>query len=115
MSPDAPLGRVGLEAQLLDLFLFVGSQWILYVLLVLSVISLAVTVERIVHFSRRRDDLEVMQRALSSRLAAGRVDEALSLAAAGRSPAAAIVHAGLEALDRGAGAAEEVMASATHL
>jgi len=39
-----------IQSQLLDLFLFLGSEWILHLLLILSIISVAITLERIYHF-----------------------------------------------------------------
>lgn len=45
-----------------------GSSWVLYVLLVLSVISIATMVERWLYFSRRRGDLEQQRPKLVDRL-----------------------------------------------
>ena len=115
MPTHTPLTREGLEAQLLDVFLFIGSQWVLYVLVILSVVSVAITVERIFHFSRRSVHLEGLHATLSSGLAAGRIDEMRSTLEASLSHAAVVVLAGLKALDRGAAAAEEVMAATTQV
>ena len=46
-----------LQDRLLHVFLFLGTEWILYLLLVLSIISVAVGIDRLVHLLRHRDDL----------------------------------------------------------
>lgn len=51
-----------------------GSEWVLYLLLALSVVSFATMFERWLYFRRRRDDLTVVRRKLSERLEAGDVD-----------------------------------------
>ncbi len=116
MPPNAThaVGRT-LESQLLDLFIFLGSEWILYVLLGLSVISLAITIERLLHFYQSRTDLEALSRELDHRLADGKVDEARSLLEGQRSHLARIALRGLDTLSRGAAAVEEVMAGATQI
>jgi biopolymer transport protein ExbB/biopolymer transport protein TolQ len=53
-----------------------GSEWVLFLLVGLSVVSLATMVERFVFFVRRRDDLERLRRQLTDRLDAGEVREA---------------------------------------
>ncbi len=45
-----------------------GSEWVLYLLVVLSVISFATMIERWVYFARRRDDVDRLRAALSARL-----------------------------------------------
>ncbi len=110
MPTQAPLGREGLEAQLLDLFLFVGSEWVLYVLLLLSVVSIAITIERLVHFSRRGASLDALHQVVGTHLAAGRVDDVRRLLGDTPSHVATILLGGLSALERGAAAVEETMA-----
>ena len=58
----------GLEHQLLDVFLYMGSQWVLYLLLLLSVVSIAITFERLLHFVRRRIDADELQSKLDAML-----------------------------------------------
>jgi biopolymer transport protein ExbB/biopolymer transport protein TolQ len=62
-----------------------GSEWVLYLLVGLSVLSLATMVERWVFFFRHRDDLERLRGALTERLDAGEVREAAALLQRGRS------------------------------
>ena len=52
-----------------------GSEWVLYVLLALSVLSFATMVERAVYFRRHRGDVEKLRAALRRELDQGRVEE----------------------------------------
>ncbi len=104
-----------IEQTMLDLFLYLGSAWILYVLLFLSIISFALTIERIIHFVRYSDDLDELQQGLTERLASNDQAGAKAILAKNRSPAARISLLGLEALDRGAESVEEIVAGSTAL
>ena len=103
----------GLQQQLLDLLLYMGSEWILYLLLILSVMSFAVALERVLHFWARRDDLVGLQSELDDKLQQGKLDAARQLLAAHKSHPARVVLKGMEALDRGVAAVEEIIAGAT--
>ncbi|MEE8410330.1 MAG: MotA/TolQ/ExbB proton channel family protein [Myxococcota bacterium] len=115
MPTESAMPREGVEAQLLDLFLFLGSEWILYLLLILSIISIGITFERIVHFFKRRVDLDRMRVSLDKHLRAGEIESARTLLKASKSHVAVIVLAGLEALGRGAASMEEIVAGVTQL
>src|SRR5438045_1820495 len=115
MPPAAPAAAASLQEELLQLLLFMGSSWILYLLLLLSIVSVAVALERVLHFWQRRDDLSELQQALDQTLTQGRVDDARALLKARRSHPAQVVLKGLEALDRGAEAVEEVIAGASQV
>ena len=114
MPTNVPVNE-GLQRQLLDIFLFLGSEWILYLLLVLSIISIAITLERVIYFARRRVDAEELSAVLTALLAKNQIDEARTLLANNRSNVATILTKGLAALDRGAAAVEEVVAGATQI
>jgi biopolymer transport protein ExbB/biopolymer transport protein TolQ len=82
-----------------------GSSWVLYLLLGLSVISIATMVERLVYFERRRGDKERLRRDLVDRLEDGDLDGADALLERDRSIQARIVreafrwmHGGPEAM-----------------
>jgi biopolymer transport protein ExbB len=105
----------GLQRQLLDIFLYLGSEWILYLLLILSIISIAITIERLIHFGRRQVDAEGMSDRLAELLAKNDLDGAREFLAGSRTHVAAILRKGLAAIDRGAGAVEEVVAGATQI
>ncbi len=111
--PDAQLSRPhDLQEQLLNIFLYLGSTWILYLLMTLSVLSLGITLERLVHFWRHRDNLSELEQAVNGALVRGDVDRARTLLQSRPSHAAHVALAGLQSLDRGAAATEEVMAGA---
>jgi biopolymer transport protein ExbB len=111
--PQTPLTRAtDLQDQLLNIFLYLGSTWILYLLMTLSILSFAITLERLVHFWLRRGDLAEMTEAVNHALVRGDVDRARSALQGRSSHAAHVALVGLQALDRGAAATEEVMAGA---
>jgi biopolymer transport protein ExbB/biopolymer transport protein TolQ len=56
-----------------------GSEWVLYLLVVLSVLSVATMVERFVFFWRRRDDLDALRKGLVQSLEDGDVPSAAAL------------------------------------
>ena len=95
--------------------MYLGSAWVLYLLLLLSVVSVALALERVIHFVRHRDDLERLQRDLQEHLGRDDVEGARRLLADSPSHAARIALEGLGALDRGAATVEEVIEGATAL
>jgi biopolymer transport protein ExbB len=96
-----------------DILLEVGTAPILYLMIALSVLSIAVMIERAWFFFVSSEDLGALALALEEKLGAGDLAGARSLAEGSRSVEAAIVRAGLSSSDRGAVAAQEAMASAT--
>src|SRR5271170_2957501 len=88
-----------------------GASWVMWLMLGLSVISVAIILERAWFFWALRDDLTVLQRDLRTAL-----DDSIPAAQkrmeASPSAEAAVVLAGLAMADRGADAAEEAMAGA---
>jgi biopolymer transport protein ExbB len=84
-------------------------------MLVLSVISLAIMLERAWLFWSIRDDIDGLMRDLAARLRAGDLEGARKRLEESRSAEAAVVIAGLVEAERGAAAAEEAMAGATSL
>lgn len=112
MPADAVNANQDLQEQLLHIFLYLGSTWILYLLLGLSVISLAIALERAVHFWLRRENVDDLEETVNGHLVRGDVDKARTYLEARRSYAARVSLAGLHALNRGAAATEEVMAGA---
>ena len=95
--------------------LAMGAAPVMYLMIVLSVLSLAIILERAYFFYSIRDDLEVLARDLSKSLRNGDYDDARKRMEASPSAEAAVVVAGLVEADRGANAAEEAMAGATAL
>jgi biopolymer transport protein ExbB len=92
-----------------------GASWVMWLLLFLSVVSVAVMLERGWFFYSLRDDLNSLQRSLNDYLRRGEVAEAKRLLENSPSAEAAVVVAGLVEADRGPQAAEEAMAGAAAL
>jgi biopolymer transport protein ExbB len=95
--------------------LAMGAAPVMWLMIGLSILSLAIILERGYFFYSIRDDLEALARELQNALNRGNVDEAKRRMEASPSAEAAVVVAGLIASDRGAAAAEEAMAGATAL
>lgn len=102
-----------LQDQLLNLFIYLGTEWVLWLLLVLSVISLAITIERIIHFSRFSEDTDAAEEELRKQLDENAVESAKTWFDSRNSHTARVVSRGLAAVGGGAKAAEEAMAGAT--
>jgi biopolymer transport protein ExbB len=96
-----------------DTLLSLGAAPIMYLMIALSVVSVAIIVERAWFFVAHSTKLEPFAKALSAALEVGDVGKARSLATDSRSVEAAIVAAGLDQISRGADAATEAMAGAT--
>jgi biopolymer transport protein ExbB len=92
-----------------------GASWVMWLLLMLSVVSVAIMLERGWFFYSLRDDLAALARSLTDYLRRGEVSEAKRLLENSPSAEAAVVVAGLVEADRGANAAEEAMAGAAAL
>jgi biopolymer transport protein ExbB len=92
-----------------------GTGWILALMLVLSIISLAVMLERAWLYWSLRDDVDALMRDLGKLLRAGDLGEARRRLEASRSAEAAVVVAGLVEADHGVEAAEEAMEGASAL
>ncbi|MFZ6177260.1 MotA/TolQ/ExbB proton channel family protein [Nannocystis pusilla] len=98
-----------------QLFLRAGAGWVLWLLGLLSLVSVALTVERWLVLRARGGDLRGLAGRVAVLLQAGDRDGALALLAASPSVAAAIAAAGLRLADRGPKAAEYAMQSALAL
>jgi biopolymer transport protein ExbB len=94
------------------ILLEVGASPILYLMLALSVVSVAIMVERSLFFFRVRENLQRLARDLGAALERNDVTSAKQLVASSRSAEAAIVSAGLSRIEHGAAAVEEAMSGA---
>jgi biopolymer transport protein ExbB len=92
-----------------------GAAWVMWLLLGLSVVSVAIMLERGWFYYSLRDDLAGLARSLGEYLRRGEVAEAKRLLENSPSAEAAVVVAGLVEADRGPQAAEEAMAGAAAL
>jgi biopolymer transport protein ExbB len=92
-----------------------GAGWVLWLMLALSVVSLAIMLERAWLFWSLRDDVEALMRDLGRLLRGGDMDGARRRLEASPSAEAAVVVAGVIEADLGANAAAEAMAGASAL
>ena len=92
-----------------------GTGWVLILMFVLSVVSLAIMLERAWLFWTLRDNTEVLMRDLGRLLRTGDLEGARRRLEASPSAEAAVVIAGIVEADLGADAAEEAMAGASAL
>jgi len=97
------------------ILLEVGATPIMYLMIGLSVVSVAIMIERGWFFTMVSENIAKLAEALAERLNQHDLNGAGDLVAASKSAEAAIVAAGLKQIGRGAEAAEEAMASATAL
>ncbi len=95
--------------------LAMGAKPVMWLMIALSILSLAIILERAYFFYSITDDLETLARELARALRGGNLDEARKRMEASPSAEAAVVVAGLSEADRGAESAEEAMAGATAL
>jgi biopolymer transport protein ExbB len=91
---------------------FVGAEWVLWILVLLSVISVALIVERCLYFYNHRVDGERLGQQLEQLLQEGNVRGAWELVHDSDSIEHEVIAAGLPALRRGATACSEAMMSA---
>src|SRR4051812_10037747 len=97
------------------ILLELGATPIMYLMIALSVVSVAIMIERGWFFTLVSENIAKLAEALGERLNAHDLTGARDLVATSKSAEAAIVAAGLRQLARGADAAQEAMASATAL
>ncbi len=91
-----------------------GAAWVMWLMIGLSVISVAIILERAWFFWTLRDDVVVLHRDLRNALRDS-VDAAMKRMESSPSAEAAVVKAGLMEADRGPKAAEEAMSGALAL
>lgn len=89
-----------------------ASTWVMWFMVVLSVLSVAVVVERVIFFNRNQGDPEGAERVLREQLAKGTPEDALKALEGRTGLEAATLRAGLSAADRGPTAIEEIMQGA---
>jgi biopolymer transport protein ExbB len=92
-----------------------GASWVLWLMLALSVISLAIMLERAWLFWSLRDDVATLMRDLGRFLRGGDLEGARQRMEQSPSAEAAVVIAGIVEADLGPDAAEEAMAGASAL
>jgi biopolymer transport protein ExbB len=110
-----PRARTGMNivAKSKTLMLGMGAAPVMWLMIGLSILSLAIIFERAWFFHTTSDDLEALARTLASKLRKGDLEGARAAMEVSRSAEAAVVIAGLIEAPRGAAAAREAMAGAT--
>jgi biopolymer transport protein ExbB len=92
-------------------FTLLGAQWVLWLLIGLSVISVAIMIERALYFARRRIDLDALVRDVQEGLRSGDAEATTRRWRDAEAMAAIIALVGLAEAKRGPGAAAEAMVS----
>jgi biopolymer transport protein ExbB len=92
-----------------------GTGWVLVLMLFLSIVSLAIMLERAWLYWSLRDDIDELMRDLGRLLRGGDLEGARRRLEGSRSAEAAVVVAGLVEADRGVAAAQEAMEGASAL
>jgi biopolymer transport protein ExbB len=120
LAPKPEVGRGDKEIQVMNIvertkliLLDIGASPILYLMIGLSVVSVAIMVERSLFFFRVRENLPRLASELGGALGRGDIAGALELVAYAKSAEAAIVSAGLARIAQGPAAVEEAMAGAS--
>jgi len=93
-------------------FTLLGAEWVLWLLIVLSVASLAIMFERAIFFITHRFDAEAVGGELKKLLRAGKIADARKLVTSYKGIEGKILDAGLAEADRGPEAVSEAMLSA---
>jgi biopolymer transport protein ExbB len=96
-------------------FTLFGSEWVLWLLVFLSILSVAVMVERGIAMSGRLTHFETLSEQLHKALNTGDEKAARNLLGPPRCPEVRVALVGLDELPRGTSAAVEAMASARSL
>ena len=92
-------------------FAMMGAEWVMWVLVALSFISVSIMVERARYYRSLNDDLDELAAKFDAHLRRGDVPGATKLLRASPSPAALVALTGLREVSRGADAVECVMAA----
>jgi len=88
-----------------------GSVWVLYLLLILSIISVAIMIERAVYFQRNKVNFDQFMEQFTAYLNQGATEQARAYCATLPSPEAAMAVAGLSSESDGVKAVEKSMTS----
>jgi biopolymer transport protein ExbB/TolQ len=95
-----------------NFFIVIGSEWVLYLLLLLSVLSLFVMVERLRALGRERDDLDLLTAKLRIATRSNDKEKAEKELERFKGMAGRVTLEGFKERDRGAYAVEEAMNAA---
>ncbi|MDP7111485.1 MAG: MotA/TolQ/ExbB proton channel family protein, partial [Myxococcota bacterium] len=97
------------EDLLMHLFLGVGARWVLWLLIILSVLLLMIVVERFIFFARNRADFAKLSTRINDLMASGDLGRFQKEIEPFKGVEALVLRRSLQSAERGAGAVEEVM------
>lgn len=93
-------------------FALLGAEWVMWILVVLSLVSISIMIERVIYFFGQRIDVEALGREVLKLLRKEDVDGARALIKKSRGTAAKVAAIALEEADHGAEAVDEAAAGA---
>jgi biopolymer transport protein ExbB len=96
-------------------FAMMGATWIMWLLVALSIIGIAVALERAIYLIRTSENVRKLKLQILSLLRSGDLAGARARLARSRSPVAGIIAAGLQNPDDGSDSAEQRMSGAVQL
>ena len=99
----------------LTAFALLGATWVMWLLVVLSIFSVAIMLERIYFFLSTRDDITALRERLIAALDRGDVEKAAKQLAESKSIEAMVARAGLSAASHGSESAQEKIQGEQHL
>jgi biopolymer transport protein ExbB len=115
MDPTAAANPVlphsGTMAEALKGFTLIGGDWVLWILIFASVLSVTVMIERLIYFWRNRTPVERFIEPFAERLNRGDINGAAALADVTKGAEARIAKVALANFDEGEQAVEQMMAS----
>jgi biopolymer transport protein ExbB len=115
MEPTAAanpvLSQSGTIAEALKGFTLIGGDWVLWILIFASVLSVTVMIERLIYFFRNRTPVERFIEPLAERLGRDDLKGAAALADVTKGAEARIAKVALAHFDEGEQAVEQMMAS----
>jgi biopolymer transport protein ExbB len=106
------MGEFSLLDSLNNFFIVVGSEWVLYLLLLLSILSVFVMVERLRALARERDDLELLTAKLRMACRSTDSEKAEKELERFKGMAGRVILEGFKERSRGTGAVDEAMNAA---
>lgn len=97
--------------QIIKAFALLGGEWVLYLLLALSIWAVAVMWDRYFYFKKKDQDADLLDEKIPALLDQGKVKEADQLAQRSNAAQANILRAGLANLSAGPESLEEILES----
>jgi biopolymer transport protein ExbB len=96
-------------------FAMLGAGWVMWLLVGLSVVCVAIMLERAYYLFSGRDDIQALRLDLKRHLGSGDIDGARRRLASSKSYEAQVAHAALEGVEHGPAAVEETLTAETAL